>query len=311
MRQTFTLGRLFDIRIGVHVSWLAVYLLATVSIAGNIGGVSRLLALGLAAICALLLFASVIAHEFAHALVARAYGVRTRAITLFLFGGVATLECEPPSPGAEVMIALAGPAMSAVIGASAFGVLMLLERSAGGPLGDAVGLVTAYVALANGVLAAFNLVPAFPMDGGRVLRAAIWRARRSRAAATGAASIVGLALAVALVGGGLTMALTAHAWQDGWYVLIGAFLLRQGWVQLLDSRFTERLERLRVSDVMDAADADDVLDDGFSLASSATALDAMTACRASDCKQLAVVDAGRLAGWLHRERMLHIFDRAA
>jgi Zn-dependent protease len=311
MRQTFTLGRLFDIRVGVHVSWLVVYLLATLSIAGNISGVSRALAIGLGAVCATLLFVSVIAHEFAHALVARAYGVRTRAITLFLFGGVATLECEPPTPRAEVMIALAGPAMSAALGALAFGVLMLLERVAGGPVGEALGLVVAYVSLANGVLAAFNLVPAFPMDGGRVLRAAVWQARKSRAAATGAASIISLVLAAALVVTGVALAFIAHAWQDAWYVLIGAFLLYQGWVQLLDSRLTERLERTRVGDVMDAATADDVPGDGFSLASSATALDAVTAFRTSDREQIAVVDAGRLSGWLHRERMLRIFDRAA
>jgi Zn-dependent protease len=311
MQQTFSFGRLFDIRVGVHVSWFVVYVFATLSIAGSISGVSRPLALGLAALCALLLFVSVIAHEFAHALVARLYGVRTRAITLFLFGGVAMLECEPPSPGAEVMIALAGPAMSAAIGACAFGMLMLFERWDGGAFGDALGLVVAYLALANGVLAAFNLIPAFPMDGGRVLRAAVWQARKSRAAATGAAAIVGLVLAVVLVVGGLASMAVGHAWQHVWYVLIGAFLLRQGWSQLLDARFTERLERVRVSDVMDAAGADDRVDDGFSLASSATALDAVTAFRSSDRKQIAVVDGGRLAGWLDRERTLHIFDRAA
>src|SRR5450755_684495 len=311
MRQTYTLGRLLDIRVGVHVSWLAVYVLATVSISGNISGVSRPLAIGLAAICALLLFVSVIAHEFAHALVARVYGVRTKAITLFLFGGVATLECEPPTPGAEVMIALAGPAMSAALGGLAFGLLVVLERWNGGQFGEALGLVVAYLALANGVLAAFNLVPAFPMDGGRVLRAAVWRARKSRAAATGAASIVGLLLAAALVVTGVALAVTGRAWQDAWYVLIGAFLLRQGWVQLADSRFTERLERVRVGDVMDAPGAGDLPDDGFSLASSATALDAVTAFRASDRNQIAVVDAGRLAGWLRRERMLGIIDPAA
>jgi Zn-dependent protease len=258
MPQTFTLGRLFDIRVGVHISWLAVYVLATLSIAVNISGVARPAAIGLAAICALLLFVSVIAHEFAHALVARAYGVRTKAITLFLFGGVATLECEPPTPGAEVMIALAGPALSAALGALAFGVLMLLERVAQGPFGEALALVVAYVALANGVLAAFNLIPAFPMDGGRVLRAAVWRARKSRAAATGAASITGLVLAAALAGTGIAMAFVTRSWQDAWYVMIGAFLLRQGWQQLIDSRRTQRLERTRVGDGMDAAAPDDL-----------------------------------------------------
>jgi Zn-dependent protease len=310
MRQTLTICRLFDIRVGVHVSWLLVFAFMTISIAGNIAGVARVAAIGLAAGCALSLFASVIAHEFAHALVARRYGVRTRAITLFLFGGVATLECEPPSPRAEVMIALAGPAMSASIAAFAFGLLMLLERWAGGPLGEAFGLLTAYVALANGVLAGFNLVPAFPMDGGRVLRAAIWRARKSRAAATGAASIVGLVLAGALILTGLVAAFALHAPQNVWYALIGAFLLRQGWLQFRDSRCIERLERVRVSDVMDVGGGD-LPADGFSLTSSASALDAVSAFRASNRIRIAVVDAGHLAGWLHRERTLHIFEGPA
>jgi Zn-dependent protease len=311
MRQTLTIGRLFDIRVGVHVSWLVIFLLVTFSIAGNISGIARPAAFGLAALCALLLFVSVIAHEFAHALVARAYHVRTKAITLFLFGGVATLESEPPSPGAEVLIALAGPAMSALIGALAFGVLMLLERFASGPPGDAAGLVTAYLALANGVLAAFNLIPAFPMDGGRVLRAIVWRARKSRAAATGAASIVGLVLALLLIGGGVGAALMARSWQDVWFIMVGAFLLRQGWVQFRDSRYLERLERVRVSDVMDRAGAVDLPADGFSLSSTASALDAVSAFRTSNRTYIPVVDGGHLSGWLHRERMLEIFDRAA
>jgi Zn-dependent protease len=311
MRQTLFLGRLFDIRVGVHISWLAVYLLVTVSIARAVTGVPHTLAVVLAAVCALFLFASVIAHEFAHALVARAYGVRTRAITLFLFGGVATLESEPPTPRAEVMIALAGPAMSALIAALAFGVLVLLEHLSAGSLGETTAMVCAYLALANAVLAVFNLVPAFPMDGGRVLRAAVWQARKSRAAATGAASIVGLVLAASLAVGGIIAALTLHAWQDCWYVLIGGFLLRQGWLQFRDSRFVERLERVRVGDVMDAAGSGDLPADGFSLASSASALDAVTVFRASNRMAIAVVDAGHVSGWLHRERMLAIFNGAA
>jgi hypothetical protein len=149
------------------------------------------------------------------------------------------------------------------------------------------------------------------MDGGRVLRAAVWQARKSRAAATGAASIVGLVLAGALSIAGVVLALALHTWQDAWYVLIGAFLLRQGWVQFRDSRYIERLERVRVSDVMETVHAGDVPGDDFSLASSASALDAVSAFRMSDRTRIAVVDAGHLSGWLRRERMFEIFGRAA
>jgi Zn-dependent protease len=311
MRQTLTLGHVFDIRVGVHVSWFAVYVLVTVSIAGSITGLAPAAAVGLAAICALLLFASVIAHEFAHALAARRFGVRTSAITLFLFGGVATLETEPPTPRAEVLIALAGPAMSALLAGFAFGALPLIERAATGDAAEPAAMLIAYLALANGALAAFNLIPAFPMDGGRVLRAVLWQTRKSRAAATGAASIAGLTIVGALMVAAVVTGIAMHAWQGLWYVLVGAFLLRQGWLQYRDSRFIERLERVRVSDVMDAAQSEDLPADGFSLASSSSALDAVSVFRTSNRTQIAVVDAGHLSGWLHRERMLEIFDRAA
>jgi Zn-dependent protease len=253
MRQTLSLGRLFDIRVGVHVSWIVVFALMTTSIAGTIDGVSRSLAYALAALCTLLLFASVTAHEFAHALIARQFGVRTQSITLFLFGGVATLESEPPTPRAEVAIALAGPAMSAVLAALAFGGLMVLDRTLHGPVGESVGLLVTYLAFANGVLAVFNIVPAYPMDGGRVLRAAIWRVRKSRAAATGAASIVGLVVAGGVVIAASVAVIGYHAWSDAWYVAVGLFLLRQSGIGLRESRAAEREERTAIVATVDRA----------------------------------------------------------
>jgi Zn-dependent protease len=314
MLRTFTVGRLFDIRVGVDVTWIAVFAFMTCSIAGSLTDVPAAATYAISAGCALCLFASVIAHEFAHALVARRFGVRTRAITLFLFGGVATLECEPPTPRAEICIALAGPAMSAAIGALAFGGLRLLEPAVRGDIGDALLAAVAYLALANAMLAAFNLVPAFPMDGGRVLRATIWKARRSHAAATGAASIVGLALAGALAAAGLVATIGGHGWQYLWYTAMGGFLMRQGWVQFRESRRGERFERLErvcVTDVMDAASSDEFPGDEISLTSSASALDAASIFRSSERTQIAVVDAGHLAGWLRRDRVLRFIDNAA
>src|SRR5271154_1279147 len=189
MSQTLTIGRLFDIRVGVHISWVFVYLFMTLSIADAIGNVWHGMALADGALCALALFASVVAHEFAHALVARRFGVRTRAITLFLFGGVATLEREPPTPRAEFAIALAGPAMSALLAGLAFGAFSTAAALSSGELRENLGMFFAYVTIANGVLAVFNLLPAYPMDGGRVLRAALWQLRGSRDAATMTAAL--------------------------------------------------------------------------------------------------------------------------
>jgi Zn-dependent protease len=235
-RQTLTLGRLFDIRVGIHVSWLAVYAFMSIALARGLTTLPRGEAYAFGAGCALVLFASVVAHELAHALVARRFGVRTSAITLFLFGGVATLEEEPSSPRADALVALAGPAMSAVLGVMAFALLFAVDRFVPGRAGTALGYLGTYVALANAVLAAFNMIPAYPMDGGRVLRAFLWRRWHDRTAATNAASRAGIAFAVLLVAAGIFLVMGSHELVYGWYVVLGAFLLRQGVVQERASR---------------------------------------------------------------------------
>ncbi len=245
MRQTFTIGRFSGIPVVVHVSWIVAYAFIAGSLAQLLDGVPRGVAVGLGALGGLLLFASLIAHEFAHAFVARRFGIGTHRITLFLLGGVALLEREPPSPRAEALVALAGPAFSAALAALAFGAFTLLQRFGSGALEGTLELLAAYASFANAALAVFNLIPAFPMDGGRVLRAVIWQLRGSQAAATGAASIVGLLFAAALILGGAAGVLITHDMSQAWYGLIGIFLLRQGWQQLQVSRATERLERTR------------------------------------------------------------------
>ena len=228
-RQTFFLGRLFDIRVGVHVSWLAVYAFMTVALGRALGMLPPAEAYVLGAACALALFASVVAHELAHALVARRFGVRTNAITLFLFGGVATLEEEPASPRADALVAIAGPAMSAAIALAGFELLLGFDRVLpAGSARDAASLLGTYVVLANAVLAAFNILPAYPMDGGRVLRALLWRRSRDRDAATNAASRVGMVFALLFVAAGVFAVAATRDLTYAWYLLLGAFLLRQG-----------------------------------------------------------------------------------
>jgi Zn-dependent protease len=240
-RQTLTLGHLFDVRVGVHVSWLAVYAFMTFALARALGMLPQPAAYAFGALCALALFGSVVAHELAHALVARRFGVRTNAITLFLLGGVATLEEEPSSPRADALIALAGPALSAVIALVALALLFVLDRFApSGALRDALGTFDTYVFIANAVLAVFNLVPAYPMDGGRVLRAVLWHGSHDRDAATTIAARVGIGFALFFVAGSVLVAAATHSLVYGWYVLLGVFLLRQGWSQERASRAPER-----------------------------------------------------------------------
>jgi Zn-dependent protease len=240
-QQTLTLGRLFDIRVGVHVSWLAVYAFLTLALARGLGMLPAGEAYAFGALCALALFASVVAHELAHALVARRFGVRTDAITLFLFGGVATLEREPGTPKADAVIALAGPLMSGVLAVVALAATFAVDRFVGNAgVRDALGLLGTYLTLANGVLAVFNLLPAYPMDGGRVLRAVVWRATRDRAVATRYASRVGIGFALLFVAAGVLGALAAHNALYAWYAVLGAFLLRQGWSEERASRAVAR-----------------------------------------------------------------------
>ena len=193
---------------------------------------------GLATVCALLLFASVVVHEFAHALVARRFGVQTRGITLFIFGGVATLESEPPTARAEAAIAIAGPVMSGLVALACYGIGLLIDRFGFGPIADAVSITFAYIAVANAVLAVFNLVPAFPMDGGRVLRALVWMRTRDQRAATIAAALVGVTIALCLGVASLVMLGSTHAWPYAWYATLAGFIAWSGWTHLRAARTT-------------------------------------------------------------------------
>jgi Zn-dependent protease len=226
MLRAFPVGRLFGIRLDVHASWLPVFALVTITLAHAVNAPYALAAAG-----ALALFASVVVHELAHALAARRFGVQTASIALFLFGGVATLAEEPPSPLADAVVALAGPAMSVAVAAAAYGAM-----AAAGTLlpPHAAALATpllAYVTLANAVLAGFNLIPAYPLDGGRVLRAVVWQLRRDRDGATATAALVGILFAACFAGAGIAAAALTRTWQFAWYVLIAGFLLRTCWMQ--------------------------------------------------------------------------------
>ncbi len=231
MAHAFSLGRLFDIRVGVHASWFIVFALATWSIASGLTiNVPRTLGVVLAATCALGLFASVLAHEFAHALVARRYELRTESITLFLFGGVATLECEPRTARAEVAIALAGPIASAVLAVVAYAFAVAIDRFGGsGTVAAVTWTFCCYIAAANAALTLFNLFPAYPMDGGRVLRACVWGMSGDRARATAMASLLGCAIGVMGIAASATAYAVDAAWLFGWTALLAGFVTYNSW----------------------------------------------------------------------------------
>jgi Zn-dependent protease/CBS domain-containing protein len=184
-------------------------------------------------ITALAFFACIVLHELGHALVARSRGMPIKGITLFLFGGVAELGDEPPSAGTEFVMAIAGPAVSAVL-AALFWIVAVFAYQFGWP--HQVVIVLGYLATINLVVLLFNMVPAFPLDGGRVLRSILWGATGNVRVATRWASYAGRAFAWLLIAWGV-LQFFAHNWVGGmWSVLIGIFLnsaARSGYQQVL------------------------------------------------------------------------------
>lgn len=198
MAWSWSVGRLFGIEVRLHITF--VLALAALGIAQLVAGGPMAMATGLA--FGLALFGSVLLHEFGHALTARRYGVATRDITLLPIGGVASLERMPRAPRAELAIALAGPAVNVAIAALLAGALVLGDGLELSPAGAAVQAFGARLLAVNVALAVFNLVPAFPMDGGRVLRALL-ATRLSFARATRIASRLGRGLALGFAALGL------------------------------------------------------------------------------------------------------------
>ena len=209
--------RIFGITIRVDWSWLIILALVTWNLNRVFGQVrpdrNSVLTWALSLVAALLFFLSVLIHELAHSLVARSRGIPVEDITLFIFGGVSEIEEQPDTPRGEFLMAILGPVTSVVIGV----ILLFLAGVAGDPgavLGDPEGtlaqltpLTTLLVWLGsiNVILGVFNMVPGFPLDGGRVLRSIVWAATGSLETATRFASIVGLIIAWAMIAGGALM----------------------------------------------------------------------------------------------------------
>lgn len=222
--------KLFDIlgfQIRVDPSWLIiatliVWSLSTGYFPAAVPGLHRSDYIALAIVAMLGLFVGLVLHELAHSIVARRFGLGVGGITLFLFGGVAELEQEPASAGSEFWIAVAGPAMSFAVAAVAW-----VAGGAVAAAGASQGLVAlfGYLAVINLILAVFNLIPAFPLDGGRVLRAALWHTKGDLLAATRTASAAGSAFGYALVALGLFLLFTGGGVVGSlWPILIGLFL---------------------------------------------------------------------------------------
>jgi Zn-dependent protease len=249
MTSTIRFGRIAGIEIGAHWTWLMVVALVVWSLAVSVfpaqnPDLAPAAYVLMALVAALLFFASLLAHELGHALQARRDGVAVDGITLLVFGGMARLAGEPPTAGAELRIALAGPAVSLVIG------VVLLAAAIVLPLPSAVDGVVYWVGSINLVLLAFNLLPAFPLDGGRVVRALVWWRNGDLARATEWAAGGGRAFAVAFIVAGFVLAVFTASLSGLWLTLIGFFLLGAAESELQLVRSRRVLGGLRVADVM-------------------------------------------------------------
>ena len=222
-RLRFRLGSLLGIPLWIHVSWFAVLLLVVWSVTVEYGevlpGLPVAERLSMAAITGVAFFGCLAVHEVAHAVVARRFGIHVRSITLFLFGGVAEIDGELPTPGSEFAVALAGPATSVAIGS----VLAVAAGVADGLAWTGAAGVLFTLALVNLGVGVFNLVPGLPLDGGRILRAAIWRGTGSFSRATRVAAAGGGVVSAVLVAVGVVATLFGHP-EGVWYVVMGVFI---------------------------------------------------------------------------------------
>lgn len=214
-------------RVSLDLTWFILAALIVWSLAGGyfpgvIAGIAPGVALALGVAGALGLFISIVLHEFSHAIVARRYNIPIKGITLFIFGGVAEMEDEPPGAKSEFLMAIAGPIMSLALALLFQGVALALPGAA-----DEAPLVAlfAYLGLINAVLAIFNLIPAFPLDGGRVLRAAVWWWTGDLDRATRIGAGTGRVLGSVLVALGFLNALTGNIVAGLWQALIGLFII--------------------------------------------------------------------------------------
>ncbi len=252
MRATLSLGRIAGVQVGINWSALAIVVLIVVGLAtdqlpNEYPGRSTLEYVAAALVTAVLFLASLLAHELAHAIVARRNGVAVQSIVLWLLGGVAQLEGEPRTPGADFRIAVVGPLTSLAVGVVFGGIGAIVAALGGGGL--VVG-VLAYLAGTNILLAVFNLIPAAPLDGGRVLRAALWRRSGNREAAAITAARAGRFVGFAMVGLGLLQTLLTGTFSGIWLALIGWFLISAATAEEQQARMGSRLSGVRVADVM-------------------------------------------------------------
>jgi Zn-dependent protease len=250
MRGSLRIGKIAGINIEIHYSWLVIFLLVTVTLA--IGwfptaapGHPVALYWLLGVVVAVIFFASVLVHELAHSLVAKAGGTPVQSITLFMLGGASNIERDPRSPRDEFLMALVGPLTNLVLG----GLLWLLGAAIG-PGNRLVAAFLGYLVLANLLVGLFNLIPGFPLDGGRVLRAILWKITGNLRTATRYAAATGQVVGMLFLFAGFWLLLSSLLLDGIWLGLIGLFLMQAARAESAQSMLTDLLGDARVAEFM-------------------------------------------------------------
>ncbi|MBK6662247.1 MAG: site-2 protease family protein [Thermoflexaceae bacterium] len=247
---SFRVARIRGIAIEIHPSWLFILGVLSFSLSDGVfpdqyPGWSTATYWAVGVTSALLLFVAVLVHELAHAVVAQRRGLEVPKITLFIFGGVSHIARQPRSAGEEFAIAVAGPLTSLAIAVLAGAVYLTMHERV-----EQVGAIGAYLATVNLLLAIFNILPGFPLDGGRVLRSIAWRRTKSFRRATRIAGSVGEIFGYTLMMGGVAFLLAGYAWNGLWFMFIGWFLSGAARGEKEALQLESVLSRLRARDVM-------------------------------------------------------------
>lgn len=251
MDGSIRIGSIFGIPVGIHYTWFAVFLLVTVNLVFFFGGEaaypewSLFERIVVAVITSLLFFASVLVHELAHSVVALQKGIPVKSITLFIFGGVAQIAREASRPGVEASIAIVGPLMSLALSAVFYAIYFVV-----GPEVEHVAAAAWWLGLINLMLAVFNMLPGFPMDGGRVFRALVWGLTNNYGTATKVASVTGRLFGFGLIVTGSIQLFATGDLGGLWLVLIGWFLENAARSSYKQYQLREALEGMTARDAM-------------------------------------------------------------
>lgn len=249
MGSSIKLGRIFGIDVGIHWSWAFIFLIVTWSFADVLGSTykswngAQLWIAGAA--IAIVFFLSILAHELSHAIVSNRAGLPVRSITLFVFGGVSNLTREPDTPGMEFRIAIVGPLSSLVLGGLFAGAWAALYN-----VNEGLAGISAYLAVINASLAVFNMLPGFPLDGGRVFRSIVWARNKNRLRATHTASQAGQWIAYIIMGLGVVYVFFGDLFSGIWFLLIGFFLRNASAASYEQLVIETTLSGIAVRDVM-------------------------------------------------------------